>query len=179
MTRNSVAWLGLFSIFITTFIFTVVRELIKSQEREMRKLIEDLSFITAHPLQVGMMMILLIILFSFKMKWAATLLCMFSIISISFYEKMGELMGELRETVSYIAAHPRLFMMLIVIKFIVFLWFISDMRKRISEPPSISDMRRRISRSPSISDMRRRISRSPSISDLRKRISKSSSTSGE
>jgi hypothetical protein len=55
----------------------------------MRKLIEDMSFIASHPLQVGMMMILLIILFSFKMKWATTLLCIFSIIFISFYETVG------------------------------------------------------------------------------------------
>jgi hypothetical protein len=163
MTRNSVALLGLFSIFVTSFIFTVVRELIKSQEIEMRKLIEDLSFIADHPLQVGMMMILLIILFSFKMKWAATLLCIFSIIFISFYETIGELMGELRETVSYIAAHPRLFWMLITIKIIALLWFVSEMQKRLSERP-ISNIRKRISKSPSFSDIRRRISKSPATS---------------
>jgi len=59
MTRNSVVLLGLFSIFVTSFIFTEVRELIKTQEIEMRKLIEDISFIDSHPLEVGMMMIFL------------------------------------------------------------------------------------------------------------------------
>jgi hypothetical protein len=62
--------------------------------------------------------------------------------------------------VSYIASHPRLFWILIMINIIVFLWFIFEMQKRLSEPP-ISDMWKRISKSPSISDIQRRIYKSP------------------
>lgn len=141
MSRNSVALLGIFSVIIIIFMFAMVRELIKSQEKEVRQLIEYLSFITAHPLQFGMTMILPIIWVSFNMREATTLLCIFCVILIPFCAKVGELMGEfrvggfrlgeLREAVGYIAAHRLLFGMLIIIKITAFIWFISSMRRRI------------------------------------------------
>lgn len=107
-------------MFIVVVIFIKVTQLTKAQVRELRELIQDLSFIAAHPLSVGITTTLVIILFTFKMRVSATLLGLFSVIFMFLYVKMDELMGELREAVSYIAAHPLLFGMLNIIKITVF-----------------------------------------------------------
>ena len=124
MGRNSLALLYLFSVFIIK-----VTDLTNEQVRELRELIKDLSFIAAHPLCFGMTTMVVIMLFRFKMKVTATLLCLFSIIFIFLCVKVGELMGELKEALYYIAAHPVLFAVLVMVHFSSGKWIIITILK--------------------------------------------------
>lgn len=96
----------LFSFFIVTVAFTFV---IFNQVRgmtELRELIKDLPSIAAHPLRFASMIIIVIVLFNFKLRNSTTLLCLFSIFLISLYVKVGKLTGELRDAMLNIATHP-------------------------------------------------------------------------